>query len=58
MEMFNPCSPLGFGGGVPSFIIELSIDSTGVLVGSWLFRMHNFMCLVSFGCMLGVNVEV
>ena len=26
--------------------------------GSWLFRMHNFPCLVSFGCMLGVSVEV
>ena len=39
-------------------VLELSINSTGVLVGSWLFRMHNFPCPVSFGCMLGVNVEV
>ena len=39
-------------------IIELSFDSTKVMVRSWLFRMQYFARLVSFQFMLGVGVEV
>ena len=37
-------------------ILELSLNSMGVLVGSWLFCTQHFPCLVSFRCMLGVGV--
>ena len=37
---------------------ELSVNSAGVLVGSWLFCIHNFLCFVSFWCILEVDVEV
>ena len=39
-------------------IVELSFNSTGVLVGSWLFCSQEFSCLASSGCLLGVGVEV
>ena len=38
--------------------IESSINLTGVLVGSWLFCIWYFPCLVGFRYMLGVGVEV
>jgi hypothetical protein len=39
-------------------IVELSLNSTNVWVGSYLFAYNNFPCLVSFSCMHGVDVEV
>jgi len=40
------------------FTIALSFDLTGGSVGSWLFCIQNFQCLVTFRCILGVRVEV
>ena len=34
------------------------MNSSGVLVGSWLFSIQHFPCSVSYRCMLGVGVEV
>lgn len=39
-------------------IVEISFNSTGVLIGSWLFCIRFFSYLVSFWCMLRVGVEV
>lgn len=36
----------------------IHLDSTGDLVKRWLFCIQKLPCLVSFGCMLGVSVEV
>jgi hypothetical protein len=38
--------------------IELSSNSTWLLVGSWLFCLHNLPCLVNFWCTRGGSVEV
>jgi hypothetical protein len=38
--------------------LELSFNSLWLLVGSWLFCLQNFSCLVSFWCMRGGSVEV
>jgi hypothetical protein len=38
--------------------LELSSNSTWLLVGSWLFCLQNLPCLVSFWCMRGDSVEV
>ena len=38
--------------------LELSFNSTWVLVGSWLFCLQNLPCLVSLWCMRGGSVEV
>lgn len=41
-----------------SEFLELSFNSTGVLVGSWLFFIQTFPCSVSFGCIHGDSVGV
>ena len=38
--------------------MELSFNSSWLLVGSRLFRLQNFPCSVSFWCMFGGHVEV
>jgi len=38
--------------------IKVTLNSTEVLVESWLFCMQTFPCLVSFQCMFGIGVEV
>ena len=38
--------------------LELSFNSSWLLVGSWLFCLQNLPCLVSCRCMFGVRVEV
>ena len=38
-------------------ILELSFNSTWLLVGSWLFCLQNLLCLISFWCMRGGSVE-
>ena len=38
--------------------IDLSFNSTGVLVRSWLFCFKNLPCSVGFQCMLGVDVKI
>ena len=38
--------------------IELSSNSTWLLVGGWLFCIQHLPCLVSFWCMLGGRVNV
>jgi hypothetical protein len=37
---------------------KLSVNSTGVLVGSWLFCVQYFPCSISFQYMLGAGVEI
>ena len=44
--------------GAIIYTIELSSNSTWLLVGSWLFCLQNLPCLVSFLCMPGGSVEV
>ena len=39
-------------------ILELSCNSVEDLVGSRLFRLQYFPYSISFGCILGVGVEV
>ena len=41
-----------------NWTLELSFNSTGILVGSWLFCKQYFPCVISFLCMLGVGVGV
>jgi hypothetical protein len=36
-------------------LLELSSNASRILVGSWLFCMQNFPCLVNFSCMFGVR---
>ena len=36
-------------------ILGLAMKSTGLLIGSWLFYIQYFACLVSFLCMVGVS---
>jgi hypothetical protein len=38
--------------------LELSFNSSWLLIGSWLFCFQNFPCLVSIWCMRGCSVEV
>ena len=49
---------INFGDDIGSNIVELSFNSTRPLVGSWLFYLQNFPCVVSFWCMRGGSVEV
>ena len=39
----------------PFLTLEVSSNSTRLLVGSWLFCVQYLPCLVSFQCMLGGN---
>jgi hypothetical protein len=41
-----------------TLILELSFNSTWLLVGSWLFCLQILPCLVNFWCMRGGSVEV
>jgi hypothetical protein len=38
------------------FTRELSLDSRGVLVGSWLFYIDKNACSLSFWCMFGATM--
>ena len=38
--------------------IDLCVNLTGVLVGSGLSCIQNFICTIRFGCTLGFDVEV
>ena len=45
-------------GGFSEVLSELSLDSTWVLIGSWLFCIHHLPCSVSFWCVLEGSVKV
>jgi hypothetical protein len=40
------------------WVLELSFNSTWVLVGSWLFCLQNLPCLVSLWCMRGGKIII